>query len=941
MTDPILFKIFLSSPGDVPQERDDAQTVIEKINASGEFSRHFILRLFRWDDPAVILPMPVTDTPQKSVDSYMRLPSACDLVVVLFWSRMGSPLVMDAREYLSGTHYEYSEAMQGYQRVRKPTVWLYRCSEDSVVNQRDPKRDEKNEQFDRVEEFFKQFQDSDGRYTGGVNAYKTHPDFKALFEGQLLEYLRHRRDIPIVVEPIRPLDAAKPIFTGAPYRGLSALDEEDAPIFFGRELQRLEVLKRAEGERLLFVLGASGSGKSSLVAAGVLPTLRQRGWQIVRCVPGDDPFLSVALALTPTPRAMGAKLQAYLKEAGDLAQRLQSTPESLVETLERTFPQQRVLLLIDQFEEIFTLADKNPALPADSVARFMAAIRSPSAHITTLLTMRADFYGVALPHFAELKQDAYGLTRPSPFALMEMITRPAELAGLTLDAGLAEQLVTAVGDQSGGLALISYVLEALYLRAQTRGDGRLSRQDYDDELGGVQGAINTLADRAYAELPFADSDRQYALQAVFRDLIALTEEEGQLIPTRRRAPLSAFSPDSNEARLIDAFVAARLLVKEGATVEVAHEAILRQWSVLAQWITTNKSDLALFRQVERDAKVWADRGQDAPLPLHEALITFYKVLPSLGYALATLAEPLKSYAEPEQARLLREIDAIATPHPRRRWIGERLASIGDPRSGIGVDADGLPQIAWLPVQPGGEITIERQAFTVAPFYVAKHLITYAQFQTFLIATDGFGTDRWWDGMPDKYKKKGLRSATAQYDNYPRDSVSWYQSVAFGRWLNYQLRGRALSGIAPSEWIIGETVEIRLPTEWEWQWLAQNGGQARPYPWGEWDRHPRADTTEAGIGDHSMAVGMYPHGAAESDALDIAGNLWEWCLNDYKPIHQISIINNQYKVVRGGSFNDDQHRAAAACRDYFSPFDTSLNIGLRLVVAAPMASLISE
>jgi len=638
---------------------------------------------------------------------------------------------------------------------------------------------------------------------------------------------------------------------------------------------------------------------------------------------------------------MGAKLQAYLKEAGDLAQRLQSTPESLVETLERTFPQQRVLLFIDQFEEIFTLADKNPDLPADSVARFMAAIRSPSAHITTLLTMRADFYGVALPHFAELKQDAYGLTRPSPFALMEMITRPAELAGLTLDAGLAEQLVTAVGDQSGGLALISYVLEALYLRAQTRGDGRLSRQDYDDELGGVQGAINTLADRAYAELPFADSDRQYALQAVFRDLIALTEEEGQLIPTRRRAPLSAFSPDSNEARLIDAFVAARLLVKEGATVEVAHEAILRQWNALANWITTIKGDLAFFRQVERDAKLWVDRGRDTPQPLHEALVTFYKVLPSIGYALEKLAEPLKSYVEPEQTRLLREIDAIATTHRRRHQIGERLASIGDPRSGVGVDAHGLPQIDWLPVQPGGEITIEGQAFTVAPFYVAKYLITYAQFQTFLTAPDGFEIDRWWDGMSDNYKKQALSSATAQYDNYPRDSVSWYQSVAFGRWLTHQLRGRALTGIATSEWIIGENAEIRLPTEWEWQWLAQNGGQARPYPWGSWDDQPRANTTEVGICNNSTAVGMYPHGAAACGALDVAGNLWEWGLNSSEIITNTSIINNKYKVVRGGSFDYDQYDAAAASRNYSDPDRSNNYLGLRLVVSSPMASLISE
>ncbi|MCK6581387.1 MAG: hypothetical protein L6Q98_25125 [Anaerolineae bacterium] len=105
MADPTIFKIFLSSPGDVPGERDDAQTVIDEINAGGEFAHHFILKLYRWDDRTVVLPMPVTAIPQKSVDIYMIRPSECDLTVVLFWSRMGSPLVMDTREYLMGKRF--------------------------------------------------------------------------------------------------------------------------------------------------------------------------------------------------------------------------------------------------------------------------------------------------------------------------------------------------------------------------------------------------------------------------------------------------------------------------------------------------------------------------------------------------------------------------------------------------------------------------------------------------------------------------------------------------------------------------------------------------------------------------------------------------------------------------------------------------------------------
>lgn len=114
-----IFEIFLSSPGDVNLERDDAQAVIDEINNDPEFN-YIRLKLYRWDDPKVVIPFDATTTPQNSVDMYLTLPSKCDLVVVIFWSRMGSPVVMDGREYLSGTHYEYSEAKAIMSNMARP-----------------------------------------------------------------------------------------------------------------------------------------------------------------------------------------------------------------------------------------------------------------------------------------------------------------------------------------------------------------------------------------------------------------------------------------------------------------------------------------------------------------------------------------------------------------------------------------------------------------------------------------------------------------------------------------------------------------------------------------------------------------------------------------------------------------------------------------------------
>ena len=156
----------------------------------------------------------------------------------------------------------------------------------------------------------------------------------------------------------------------------------------------------------VLVLGASGSGKSSLVAAGVLPKLRERGWRILRCVPGDDPFYSVAQAMVSQLPEMGVKPTEYLSEARKLANILSQKPENLAQQLALTLPKQRVLLFLDQFEEVFTLASNNPRLKneqKDEVSLFTQAVGYPASELTTLITLRADFYAAALPHFEILK----------------------------------------------------------------------------------------------------------------------------------------------------------------------------------------------------------------------------------------------------------------------------------------------------------------------------------------------------------------------------------------------------------------------------------------------------------------------------------------------------------------------------------------------------------
>ena len=150
---------------------------------------------------------------------------------------------MDARDYLSGTHYEYLEALQSHQQVGKPTVWLYRCAEEPSLKLSDPKQDENIQQFDRVLQFFKQFQDWGGAvYRLGELVCRWHGDFKALMKGKLLTYLRHRRDMP--TPPIPPKIKLPVIRTGDPLsRAEGTGTKKIKPIFFGRDAETLEVLR--------------------------------------------------------------------------------------------------------------------------------------------------------------------------------------------------------------------------------------------------------------------------------------------------------------------------------------------------------------------------------------------------------------------------------------------------------------------------------------------------------------------------------------------------------------------------------------------------------------------------------------------------------------------------------------------------------------------------
>lgn len=299
--------------------------------------------------------------------------------------------------------------------------------------------------------------------------------------------------------------------------------------------------------------------------------------------------------------------------------------------------------------------------------------------------------------------------------------------------------------------------------------------------------------------------------------------------------------------------------------------------------------------------------------------------------------------------LLRIISDPTIAPPERAEVGRRLNELSDPRHGVGVK-DGLPDIDWVEIPDDGEWIYQETKHPPLPtFYISRYPITYAQFQTFIDDPQGANNPRWYQGMAADESDHPISEQWFKYANHPRERVNWYQAMAFCRWWSWQLviaeggQNQGGSGELPAlkaiDWMNPLTWPVRLPTEQEWE-KAARGTDGRNYPWGDTFISGFANVNEilnkvgSSYLEQTTAVGIYPQSQSPYGVMDMSGNVWEWCLNEYDGLGRIDISKMNRRVLRGGSWYDHSGSARATIRDAGFISHYRSNDGFRVICANP-------
>lgn len=725
-----------------------------------------------------------------------------------------------------------------------------------------------------------------------------------------------------------------------PFRGLRAFQEEDAPFFFGREDATERTLQAVQQDSVVALVGASGSGKSSVARAGLVPRLRQRAagltWEVMTLVPGERPLHALAAELLsflePDLDAIERRSRSDVAAANFLKDRGQGRVylrDLVSDVLEKQPGTDRLMLIVDQWEELYTLTQD-----VLTRRRFIDELLEASQFglLSVVLTLRGDFFGHVLadPALEVRLRDATVTLGPMNRAqLREAMQRPLERVHGSFEPGLVERILDDVGDEPGNLPLLEFVLDALW---EKRRGGMLLHEAYESDLKRLKGAIATRADQLLES--FKKETEQRALRQIFLRLVRPGENAAD---TLRRATVAEMGEASRH--LIDALVKARLVVTSREvvtgqeTIEVAHEALINHWERLQTWLNEDREFL-LWRKRLNDARdEWLRTGRDTGALLSGARLAEAKrwrrqrsdlnseELNFIGRSTGLKHSRLAIVAALSVVLILGVVFARWTDQERvsaRAGFYLLLAKAGIyylqpemvPMPG------GSFRMGSLPSDPADRDEERPQhEVKVKPFRISRYEATFDEYDVFahLIQSDGGCQDE----HPvepitkDEYWERGKR---------PVINISWPDAVCYVEWLSKKTGQR-----------------YRLPTEAEWEYAARAGTET-VYWWGNEVDKKRANCAGCGSqwdGKQTALVGSF--GPNPWKLYDTAGNVWEWVQDCYDTNYEEARADGTARetgdctkrVIRGGSWASFPGGLRSAHRIWADPDTRNSDVGLRL------------
>lgn len=662
----------------------------------------------------------------------------------------------------------------------------------------------------------------------------------------------------------------EPVAGEPPYMGLRYFSTSDAALFFGRVALTRELLARVQKESFLAIVGASGSGKSSVARAGLIPAwIKENAKATVHVItPTAHPLESLAASLTHNSESVTA--------TSTLMDDLAKDARNLRLFVKKAFGEMKVLLLVDQFEETFTLckdADERKAF----IDNLLALAEDGSA-ARVVITLRADFYH----HCAEYENLRLALGKHQAYIgamtmdeLRQAIVQPAENNGWDFEPALVDLILQDVGAEPGALPLLSHALLETWKRRQVR---TLTLQGYH-EAGGVKKAIAQTAESVYDRL---SPEEQTIARGIF---LRLTELGEGVQDTRRRVQLSELGTQDAVGKVLKTLTDARLVTTEKDNAEVAHEALIREWGTLRRWLDEDRESLRLHRHLTESAKEWERRGNEASVLYRGArLKQLQDWVKEHGDALSPLEREFIKVSQNVKKRERTQMTAIAVA------IMVLLLLVIFMPAGI------INRIFYQPVD-------------MEDYWVT---IPAGEFQ--------MGSENGYDGEKpvhtvylDEYQIGRYEVTNRQYNNCRQAGVCDRVGVATN--LNHPVTYVSWRGAKTyCEWVGG-----RLPTEAEWE-KAARGTDGRTYPWGEGIDCDKANY--GGCTSDTSPVGSYEAGQSPYGLFDMAGNVWEWVSDWYDDTYyQNSPSKNPMgpdsgirRALRGGSWQDDEYDIRSSHRN---------------------------